>query len=314
MSWTPPPTGELSTPDGRVLRYCLYGPDDGAPVVSHAGTPGTRYWRPEMIDIAERCGLRVLAYDRPGYGGSTRRPGRSVADAADDVALLVDAQGWDRFATVGGSGGGPHALACAVRLADRVIRCAAVVCPAPYVPHGPDGTDGPDGPAGLGQKSWFAGMSPGNIVEFMAASQGEADYRPLVERLGREAMANIEKKEPEILSGYDLPEADIEEMRRRLAAPPAGWLERAHAMWLDGFDGWIDDSIAMVRPWGVNMADLRVAVALWYGPDDVLVPRGHTEWLLAHLPGVERRELPGGHMLSDDSTAEMFGWVGGQSG
>ncbi|MGA8112432.1 MAG: alpha/beta fold hydrolase [Actinocatenispora sp.] len=107
-AWTPPPTHELSTQDGRVVRYCLYGPADGVPVVSLNATPDTRWERPEGVDGFERAGLRVLVPDRPGYGGSTRQPGRAVADAAADVRALADAQGWERFAVTGFSGGGPH--------------------------------------------------------------------------------------------------------------------------------------------------------------------------------------------------------------
>jgi pimeloyl-ACP methyl ester carboxylesterase len=91
--------------DGRILRYCLYGPADGFPVISHNGTPSTRWRRPDQIEVMHRAGVRVLMPDRPGYGGSTRRPGRSVADVAADVRVLADAQGWDRFAVFGGPGG-----------------------------------------------------------------------------------------------------------------------------------------------------------------------------------------------------------------
>ncbi|MGE5829501.1 MAG: alpha/beta fold hydrolase [Micromonosporaceae bacterium] len=302
-SWTPPLSRELSTPDGRVLRYCLYGPEDGRPVIDHHGTPGTRLWPARVVNLAARSGARVLCYDRPGYGGSSRHVNRSIADAADDVARLADAQGWGRFGTCGGSGGGPHALACAVRLADRVTRCAALVCPAPYA------ADGADGPAGLASGSWFAGMSPGNVTEFTAALSGEPAYRPLVERLGREAMANIEANEPQFLPGYDLPESDLAELRRIFAENSPGRFERARATWLDSADGWVDDVLAMVRPWGVDLAQLGVPVTVWYGPDDVLCPRSHTDWLLAYLPGVQARELPGGHVVPDDSIAEMFAWV-----
>jgi pimeloyl-ACP methyl ester carboxylesterase len=224
-----------------------------------------------------------------------------VADVADDVAVLADAQGWDRFVTLGGSGGAPHALACAVRLPERVIRCGAIACPAPYV------AEGGDGPAGLGPDSFFAGMSSGEVDETKAALRGEADYRPLVEQISREAMANTEAGEANILPGYELSESDIAELRRKFAEP--GGLERARALWLDSHDGWIDDMLAMTRPWGFDLARLRVPVALWYGLDDVLVPRGHSEWLLRHIPGVYGRELSGGHLAAVDSFAEILKWA-----
>ena len=121
-----PATSELTTGDGRVLRFCLHGPADGFPVISHGGSPSSRWKRPGLIEAMERSRLRLLVYDRPGYGGSTRQPGRTVAGAAEDVRALADAHGWQRFAVFGGSGGGPHALACAALLADRVSRCAVL--------------------------------------------------------------------------------------------------------------------------------------------------------------------------------------------
>jgi pimeloyl-ACP methyl ester carboxylesterase len=112
--------------DGRTLRFCLYGPVDGVPVIELYGTPSTRLRRPDQVAAMEQSGVRVLVTDRPGYGGSTRQPGRTVSDVARDIEVLADSQGWKRFAVVGGSGGGPHALACAALLPDRVTRCAVL--------------------------------------------------------------------------------------------------------------------------------------------------------------------------------------------
>lgn len=117
--------GQVSV-GGRVLRFCLYGPVGGVPVVELYGTPSTRLRRPDQVAAMEESGVRVLMADRPGYGGSTRQPGRTVADFVRDVEVLADSQGWERFAVVGGSGGGPHALACAALLAERVTRCAVL--------------------------------------------------------------------------------------------------------------------------------------------------------------------------------------------
>lgn len=121
-----PETLSLTVGDGRVLRYCLYGPADGQPVISHSGSPSSRWKRPDLIGAMAASRLRFLVYDRPGYGGSTRQPGRRVADAATDVEALADERGWARFAVFGGSGGGPHALACAALLPERVTRCAVL--------------------------------------------------------------------------------------------------------------------------------------------------------------------------------------------
>jgi pimeloyl-ACP methyl ester carboxylesterase len=123
----------------------------------HYGTPGVRLLSPQAVGAAVRCGVRLLVPDRPGYGGSSRRPGRRVADVVEDIVQLADALGWDRFATWGGSGGAPHALACAALLPDRVRRCASVVGPAPF---------------DADRLDWFAGMSAGNVEEFTRALGG----------------------------------------------------------------------------------------------------------------------------------------------
>lgn len=114
------------TVDGRTVRYCLYGPVDGVPVVELTGTPSSRLRRPDQVAAVEQVGVRALVLDRPGYGGSTRQPGRTVSDVVRDVEVLADSQGWETFRVVGGSGGGPHALACAALLPDRVTRCAVL--------------------------------------------------------------------------------------------------------------------------------------------------------------------------------------------
>jgi pimeloyl-ACP methyl ester carboxylesterase len=288
-------TAELVTHDGHLIEYCLYGPPDGLPVLFHSGTPGSRLLSGRWAELIDECGVRVLLHDRPGYGGSRRRPGRTVGDVAADAAQLADVQGWDRFATFGISGGGPHALACAVLLSNRITRCASVVGPAPYDAEGLD---------------WYQGMSPGNVREFRQAAEGEAAYRPLVEQLSQEALAAVSQGEPAIPAGYELPESDLAKMRERLGEE--GHAERARASF-GAVDGWVDDCIAMTRPWGISVADRAVPVTVWDGPDDVLCPRGHSEWLIAHVPGAERHEMAGGHFLPDDAIRDLLGWLTGHA-
>jgi pimeloyl-ACP methyl ester carboxylesterase len=288
--------GVLRTSDGRTVAYCHYGPVSGARVVFHDGTPGSRHLSPRVLNVLERMGVQLLVMDRPGYGESTRRPGRRVVDVVEDIVQLVDRHGWQRFAVWGGSGGGPHALACAALLPDRVERCACVVSPAPF--------DAPD-------LDWFAGMSPGNVEEFTRAQAGEDSYRPLVERLAREAVTAAQVGQPEVSSAYQLPEADLEALRVRVHEP--GHLQRTRASYADGVDGWIDDCISFTRPWGIDLARIKVPVSVWYGPDDVLCPRSHAEWLIAHIPNAVRQELPGGgHLLADDSLDSIYRWLSTQ--
>jgi pimeloyl-ACP methyl ester carboxylesterase len=284
--------GEFRTPDGRTVAYCHYGPSSGARVVFHYGTPGTMHLPPRVLDVLERTGVQLLVMDRPGYGGSTRHPGRRVVDVVDDVVQLVDHHEWQRFAVWGGSGGGPHALACAASLPDRVERCACVVSPAPF--------DAPD-------LDWLAGMSPGNVEEFTRAQEGEESYRPLVERLAREAVTAAQAGQPEVSLAYELPDADLEALRDRVLE--AGHLDRTMAAYAEGVDGWIDDCIAFTRPWGIDPTRIETPVSIWYGPDDVLCPRSHAEWLLAHIPNAVREELPGGHLLADQSLERIYRWL-----
>src|SRR3954471_23462564 len=131
-------TTHVATPDGRTLEVHDGGDPAGRVVVSHHGTPGSGvpYERGEAL-AAER-GLRLIGYDRPGYGGSDRHHGRAVADAAADVAAILDAPGGQRFAPLAASGGGPHALACATLLADR---CAVAITVAGVAPFSADGLD-----------------------------------------------------------------------------------------------------------------------------------------------------------------------------
>ena len=148
----------------------------------------------------------MITYDRPGYGRSTRHPGRRVVDAANDVATIAEALGLTRFAVYGGSGGAPHALACAALLPDRVTRCASVVGPAPF------------GRGGLSKEGWFAGMVEGNVREAGWALAGEDTLRPELEREAREMLANFDTGvENPLGQDYELSSQDLEVMG---ASPP----------------------------------------------------------------------------------------------
>lgn len=262
-------------PDGRELDALVGGDPDGLGIVFQHGTPGdaTRYegWFAD----AEARGLRAVAYSRPGYATSTRHAGRTVASATDDVTSVLDYLGIGSFMTVGGSGGGPHAIACAARLADRCLASAALVTPAPWEAEGLD---------------WFAGMAQTNIDEFGAALKGEEDLRDWMAAHGEEYRTITG---PQMVStlGDALPPADQQvatgEWGDHMAAGIRRGLER-------GFDGWVDDDLAFTKPWGFELETIHVPVRIWQGELDRLVPWAHGPWLAERIPGAQFR-LAEGH-------------------
>jgi len=265
----------VPTPDGGLLMVAAAGPHDGRPVVLCHGTPGGRAFTVPDLGVLERLGIRLVTYDRPGYGGSTPRPGRSVADAVADVALVADALTLGRFAVAGFSGGGPHALAVAAGLGDQVTRCAAVSTVAPMDAVGLD---------------WFAGMSDGNVQEFDTALSGRAPLAELVEPI---ASAFVDDVFAALASfKVELPGAD------RAALDDPGVAQVVAQSMADGLragaTGWIDDDLAFCRPWGFAVERVRVPTGVWHGTEDTLVPPAHASWLAAAVPGAEGHVIVGG--------------------
>ena len=287
----------ITAPDGRTLAVAEWGDPQGLPLIGVHGTPGSRisWWQDPTIYA--RHGLRRLTVDRAGYGDSTRHPGRSVVDFVRDIEAIADALGVQQFAISGGSGGGPHVLACAALLPDRVLRCLAQVSVAPY------------GEGGLDRAAWMAGMTGGNIAEFEAAEVGEAAIRTVCEAERGPLLERLRAGDPNVLGGnYDLAEADREQMLRHQAPMSAQLLAALEG----GVDGWVDDDLAFVRPWGFDVADIRVPVRLVYGRADTLVPEAHGDWLAAHIPGVVVEVSEVGHMGSDEDVERHMAWLAGE--
>jgi pimeloyl-ACP methyl ester carboxylesterase len=284
----------IDIPGDRILAVAEWGDPDGLPWIDIHGTPGgrIRWWQDPTI--YRRYGLRRLTIDRPGYGGSTRLAGRSVGDIVPDIERLAEALGIDRFVVSGGSGGGPHALACAALLPDRVIRCNAVVSVAPYDAEGLD---------------WLDGMTEGNVIEFEAALQGEDASRPLCGKLRQITLERFEQGRLDWMGDdYEVSEADQAQLARHYDRVKAQ-MEDALA---PGVDGWVDDVIAFTRTWGFSVEDIRVPVLLTYGRTDNLVPPAHGDWLAAHIPGaLAWVDEDAGH-AGDDSTIDRdLTWLAG---
>ena len=282
--------GTLTTPDGRTLAYVERGPESGTPVIVSHGTPGSRFARHPDPQMYERHGVRSIAYDRPGYGRSDPQRGRSVADAAADVAAIADEFGFERFAVVGGSGGAPHALACGALLGGRVTRVGALVTPAP--------SDAED-------FDFFEGLAELNVKEFGAALEGEGAIEAFLQPLADGIRADPDAVIEDILT--ELPEVD-----RELAARPefrAIMKESFVEAVRQGVRGWADDDLAFAKPWGFELEDVQAETRVWQGELDVLTPRPHGEYVASRLPNARFELLEnGGHFL-DEEWGVVFEWL-----
>ena len=263
---------------GRVVEYLVEGPAGGRPLVMHHGTPGVAMALEPVVEAAARHGLRFVTHSRPGYGGSTSQPGRRVADVADDVAAVLDALGAHDFVTLGWSGGGPHALACAALLPDRCRAAAIVAGVAPYDAEGLD---------------WLAGMGDENLAEFGAA----ATSKEALEGFLTEASAELKDVQPDdIIAAFGdlLSAVDQAALRGGLADYLAASCRAAVSR---GYDGWRDDDLAFLADWGIELASIRVPVSIWQGDQDRMVPRDHGRWLGEHVAGATTQLVPGeGHL------------------
>ncbi|MEV7013604.1 alpha/beta hydrolase [Streptosporangium sp. NPDC051022] len=256
----------VRTRDGRTLAVDERGEPEGSPVFLLHGTPGSRVGPSPRATVLYRLGVRLITYDRPGYGLSDRRIGRNVADVAEDMAAIADALGIGSFAVLGRSGGAPHALACAALLPERTTRVAALV---PLAPRGAEGLD------------WFKGMSVSNVDEYTAAALGHSAVTALLSPAVEEIRADPTRLVPAF--DHELPESDRHIVAdfgiRTMLARNFAEAVRHSA------DGWVDDALAFNAPWGFDPGTITVPTLLWHGDEDVFSPVGHAHWLGRRIPG-----------------------------
>ncbi|GAB2928368.1 alpha/beta fold hydrolase [Streptomyces heilongjiangensis] len=281
----------VRAPDGRLLRVECSGDPAGRPVFLFHGMPGSRVGpRPRPMFLYQR-GTRLISYDRPGYGGSDRRAGRRVVDAVEDVTVVADALGVDRFAVVGRSGGAPHALACAALLPHRVTRAAALVSLAPRDATGLD---------------WFAGMGPSNVRDFRSVltdPQGFTDrliprsaaIRSDPARLLEDLRADLTDDDRLIVSDNGIRSMLLRNYHEAVRSSPYGWL---------------DDALALTSPWGFDPGEIRVPVLCWFGAKDVFSPAAHSTWLAARIPRATAvLEPAAAHFASLRALPTVLGWL-----
>src|SRR6266508_336487 len=283
---------EVRTPDGRTLAVREGGDPAGVPMLVYHGTPGSSlFYEPHLRD-AEKEGIRLFSYDRPGYGGSTRNKSRNVAACAEDAAAVCDVLGIERFCLWGISGGGPHALATAALLPDRVVAVAAL---APVAPFEADGLD------------FFEGMGEQNIEDTQAVLESEEAHLAVLERERKEFLATAPDELVNVLETL-LGPADREVLTGRIAA----FLLENMLVGVNGtLDGWFDDDVAFTQPWGFDLDSIRVPVLHWQGEQDKFVPLGHGIWLSDHIPGIESHLLhEDGHLaLAERRVPEVHAWL-----
>lgn len=277
---------DIELPDGRTLHVYDSGTQKRYPVLWHHGTPNVGSPPEPLMRAAKKLGLRWVSFDRPAYGGSTRHEGRTVGSIAADVAALADALELESFAVMGHSGGGPHALACAAELPDRV---SAAVTLGGLAPMEADGLD------------WFAGMGPTSEASLRAGMKG-IEHKRRHEQEHADAKVDFTARDWATLAG------------------PWGWLSTILAEGLaTGLDGLIDDDVAFATPWSIDLSSMTTPTLLLHGGEDRVVPVAHSRWLAGAIQGAELWELPEeGHLsilaAEEHGAEDALRWLAERSG
>lgn len=281
----------VNLPGGRSLQVREEGDPKGDAVFALHGTPGSRLLAPPVISDAKEQSIRLIGYDRPGYGLSTSHHGRTIAGVADDVAAIADILGIERFGVWGHSGGGAPALACAARLRHRVVAAASLAGVAPFDAAGLD---------------WTAGMGELNVEDVTLALHDRPAWLAKT-KTDREAIMGMTAEE--------LKEAWrslISEEDRRAVTPQVGEfiIAQVREGMRPGIDGFVDDNLAEFADWGFSVSEIRVPVQVWHGQKDLFVPYAHGEWFARNIPGVEAHLEPDeGHVTLFQRVPEVHRWL-----
>jgi pimeloyl-ACP methyl ester carboxylesterase len=279
------------TVDGREMWVEDAGPPGGFPVVVEHGTPGSRHLFRGLVRAGSQHGLRMIGYDRPGYGGSTAQPGRIVADCAGDVAAIAGQLGISRLAVWGVSGGGPCALASAALLPDLVMAACVFASVGPY---GEPGLD------------FFDGMDQDDREEVRLFFEDRAQAREKF-RADMEAWLSASGSADAVLERFgDLKDTDAAHSREFAEDLVAGWHEGLR----NGDQGCWDDEVSHLSAWGFDVGAIRVPVQLWHGLADTTVAPGHGRWLAGQIPGVDGQFTEAdGHGVDANHRSDACEWL-----
>ena len=267
---------QLKLKDGRELEIQDNGINSESAIIFHHGTPGHVSTWSEWLEAAAISGIRALSYSRAGYGTSDRNPGRSVLSNNNDIAQFLEAKNITQFVSIGWSGGGPHCIASTVD-----PRNVGAISLAGVGAYGVDDLD------------FLAGMGPENHDEFGAAFKGEAVIDQWMET-NAGPMKSVSGADIREALGGLIGVADKAVLDGGAADHMAASMRSALAV---SFDGWIDDDLAFVKPWGFELAAITTPVFLWQGDDDLMVPHAHSYWLKKHIPTAQLKFKSGeGHI------------------
>ena len=275
---------QIELADGRVLDAWIDPDASGVPFVFHFGTPSSGLPLATHLAAARERGLRWISWSRPGYGSSSRLEGRSVTDVVRDTREVLDQLGAERCYVAGWSGGGPHALACAALMPDRVLGVTTIAGVGPYVV--PDGLEAFD---------FLAGMGAENVEGFNATLEGPEAEAAMLEREWP-VMRAVTAEQIADAFGDLIDDVDRASLSGDFAEFAAA---NMHEGLRDSYLGWMDDDLAFVRPWGFELDAFEVPVHIWQGAHDRMVPFAHGEWLAGACRGACPHLLPEhGHLSS----------------
>ena len=278
--------GRFAVRDGRTVAWREYGPSDGRPVLWFQGTPGSRFSRHADEGVYDRIDVRLIVFDRPGYGASTRLPGRGISVIADDAADLLDHLGLESVHAGGGSGGGPHVLAFAAHHADRVRAASVVVGAAPILEAELDGL------IGLNRDGWYAAHEGWEASHALLAPVRDAVLADPLAAF-RATMDTAPPSDQAVMNDPAWQRVLVESISEALRP---------------GAEGWVDEGLAIILPWDFDPASARCSVTWWHGEHDANAPIAAVRRLLRELHGVELRVWEsGGHLEPYHRYEEILG-------